>query len=221
MILAFDIYIQDNKLLGGESGSTEKAVEEAQKWDVDIAYGYEAIELSAAETDPNVKTILSQIDSRYAPLVKNKILESIERLELKTGKLNYKILYLDPISHLTLKFIVYYDPILRKVLLLNTVNLPSSQQFQELSEAEKMTDPLVTEILKLLNNLHKEEMTDYKLQCVSRGLIENNVVEYHVTWSAHGLQYRSFVRSFSGSLQEISFGEIQTISLDHYRLDEF
>lgn len=142
-------------------------------------------------------------------------------LELKSGKLNYKILYSDSLTHLTLKFIVYYDPILRKVLLLNTVNLPSSQQFQELSEEEKMKDPLVTEILKLLNNLHKEEMTDYKLQCVSRGLLESSAIEYHVTWTSHGFQYRSFVRSFSGSLQEISFGEIQTISLDHYRLDEF
>jgi hypothetical protein len=111
--------------------------------------------------------------------------------------------------------------VLRKVLLLNTVNLPSSQQFQELSEVEKMQDPLMTDILKMLNNLHKDEMTDYKLQCVSRGLLDNNAAEYHVTWTSHGRQFRSYVRSLSGSLQETSFGEIQTISLDHYRLDEF
>ncbi len=80
MILAFDIYIQDDKILGGVAGSTEKAVAEAQKWDVDIAYGYETIQLSAAETDQNLKMILSQIDTRYAPLVKNRVLESIEML---------------------------------------------------------------------------------------------------------------------------------------------
>jgi hypothetical protein len=62
-------------------------------------------------------------------------------------------------------------------------------------------------------------MQEYKLQCVSRGLLENNVAEYHVTWSSRGLQYRSYVKSYSGSLKETSFGEIQTISLDHYRLD--
>lgn len=81
----------------------------------------------------NVKTIIGQISTKYSLLVKNKVLQSIELLELKNGKLNYKFVYLDPSTHLTLKFIVYYDPILRKVLLLNTVNLPSSQQFEELT----------------------------------------------------------------------------------------
>ena len=124
-------------------------------------------------------------------------------------------------THLTLKFIVYYDPILRKVLLLNSVNLPSSQQFQELSETEKSTDSTLAEVLKLLNNIHKEEMSNYKLQCVSKGNVQNDVLEYHVTWSSNGLQYRANVRVFENSLEEVSFGEIQTISLDHYRLDEF
>lgn len=52
-------------------------------------------------------------------------------------------------------------------------------------------------------------------------MFDNNVMEYHVTWTSQGLQYRSYVKSFGGSLEETSFGEIQTISLDHYRLDEF
>ncbi len=54
-------------------------------------------------------------------------------MELKNGKLNYKIMFFDPITHLTVKFIVYYDPSINKVMLLNTVNLPSSQRFEELS----------------------------------------------------------------------------------------
>ena len=64
-------------------------------------------------------------------------------------------------------------------------------------------------------------MEGYKLQCVNRGVIDANVVEYHVTWTSQGVQYKSYVKSFSGELQETSFGEVQTISLDHYRLDEF
>ena len=60
-----------------------------------------------------------------------------------------------------------------------------------------------------------------KIQCVSKGQVEKNAIEYHVTWTALGTQYRSYVRSYSGTFQEISFGELQTISLDHYRLDEF
>lgn len=69
-----------------------------------------------------------------------------------------------------------------------------------------MKDPQLTNILKLLHNLHEKEMTGYKLQCVSKGTVEANVVEYHVTWTSSGIQYRSYVKSFSGSLEEISFG---------------
>ena len=61
--------------------------------------------------------------------MKNKVLESVEVLELKNGKLNYKIIYTDSATHLSLKYVIYYDPIIRKVLILNSINLPSSQQF--------------------------------------------------------------------------------------------
>jgi hypothetical protein len=97
--------------------------------DVDVAYGYETISLETTTTDKNVKSILHQINSKYELLTKDKSLQSIEVLELKSGKLNYKITYLDPVTHLTLKFIVFYNPTFDKILLLNTVNLPASQQF--------------------------------------------------------------------------------------------
>lgn len=61
------------------------------------------------------------------------------------------------------------------------------------------------------------------MQCVSKGMLEKHT-EYHITWSNAGRQYRSFVRADnanSANLAETTFGEVQTISLDHYRLDEF
>ena len=66
--------------MSGIPSTTEQSVSKAQDWDVDIAYGYETVELTAAEKDMNVKTILSQITSRYAVITKNKILQSIEVL---------------------------------------------------------------------------------------------------------------------------------------------
>lgn len=219
MILAFDIYIKDDKLVNPTH--TEPETLQGQNLDVDIAYGYENISLSSVENDENVKSIISQINQKYSTLIKGKTLQNIEMMELKNGKLNYKIIYFDPITHLTLKFIVFYNPTFKKILLLNTVNLPSSQQFQELSEDERNNDPELKEALKLLGNLHKYELSDYKLQCVAKGVLETNVIEYHITWTSRGTQYRSYVKSYSGSLKETSFGELQTISLDHYRLDEF
>jgi hypothetical protein len=71
-----------------------------------------------------------------------------------------------------------------------------------------MKDTLLPEVLKLLNNLHQQEMVGHKLQCVTRGTLEAGVSEYHITWTSQGIQYRSYVKSFSSSLQETSFGEL-------------
>lgn len=44
-------------------------------------------------------------------MLQNKNLSEIESLELKNGKINYRISYVDQTSNLALKFIVYYDPV--------------------------------------------------------------------------------------------------------------
>ena len=100
-----------------------------QDLDVDIAYGYENVSISTVDTDANLKNIISQIKTKYSKLINGKNLQTIEVLELKSGKLNYKIIYFDSTTHLTVKFMVYYNPTFQKVLLLNPVNLPSSQKF--------------------------------------------------------------------------------------------
>ena len=96
--------------------------------DIDIAYGYETIDTSS--NDPRVKNVLTQIEGKYQPLIKGSSVDKIESLELRNGKTNYKITYLNSNTHLTQKFIVFYDPAIEKVLVLNSVSLPSGQQFQ-------------------------------------------------------------------------------------------
>lgn len=123
MVLAFDIYIKENKIIG------HIQTQPADNLDVDIAYGYENVDLETVKTDVNLKNIISQINLKYSKLVKGKTLQTIEVLELKNGKLNYKVIYMNPATHLTIKFMVYYNPVFEKVLLLNPINLPSSQQF--------------------------------------------------------------------------------------------
>jgi hypothetical protein len=53
-------------------------------------------------------------------------------------------------------------------------------------------------------------MDNYKLQCVSKGLL-SKYTEYHITWLSDGKQYRSFVRSDNNNaanIIETTFGEI-------------
>jgi hypothetical protein len=86
----------------------------------------------------------------------NKHLKTIEFLELKSDKFNYKIIYIDSSTNLTVKFVVFFDPKIQKILLLNSISLQSSQRFEELSEAEKNKDKSLTDALRLLNNLHSK-----------------------------------------------------------------
>ena len=76
MILAFDIYIKEKKIIVFGSDNTENLP--AQNLDVDIAYGYETVPLSQVETDTNLQVILSQINSKYSQLTKGKSLQTIE-----------------------------------------------------------------------------------------------------------------------------------------------
>lgn len=128
-ILAFDLFIRDNKLIDTVAVNT---VSEPQL-DIDIAFGYETIDTHS--NDPNVAKVLAQITSKYESLILGSTLDKVESLELKSGKVNYKITYLNSTTHLSQKFIVLYDPAINKINLLNSINLPSAQQFQELSEA--------------------------------------------------------------------------------------
>jgi hypothetical protein len=187
-ILAFDLFIQNNQL----ATTTPPSAITETKLDVDIAFGYEAIDTQT--TDANVAKVLAQITSKYEPLIRGSTLDKVESLELKSGKINYKITYLNSATHLSTKFIVYYDPKINKIMILNSVNLPSAHQFQELSDAEMTSDNLLTEVLKYVNQMHSGEMDNYKLQCASKGTL-TNYTEYHIIWSSNGRQYRSFVRS--------------------------
>ncbi len=101
--------------------------------DIDIAFGYQTINQELVDADKNIKNVLDQISAKYGPLIRSSTLDKIESLELKNGKINYKITYINTKNHLSQKFIVYYDPVINKVMILNSISLPSAQQFQELS----------------------------------------------------------------------------------------
>jgi len=80
MILAFDKYIIDNAIVSSVSANSKTQIKPTAKLDIDIAFGYEKIELGQTTTDKNLQTIISQINNKYAPIVKTKILDSVESL---------------------------------------------------------------------------------------------------------------------------------------------
>lgn len=158
---------------------------------------------------------------KYPQLTSAKTLTSVEQLPLKSGKINYKLGFTDSVTNAKVKFIVFYDPLLKSILLLNPVSLPNNDLFVELSDAEKQADTSLQTILLLINKLHAAEYKNAKLECVTKGTLATTI-EYRVIWVSNDIKYRSFVRlPTNGQPYEVLFGEVETIALDHYRLDEF
>ena len=101
--------------------------------DTDIAYGYEVIELSTISLNANVQIILRQIQTKYGSVIRSLTLQSVEVLELKSGKLNYKFIYVNSENGSIQRIMVYYDPFTQRVIVLNRVTPVGHAQFEELS----------------------------------------------------------------------------------------
>lgn len=63
-------------------------------------------------------------------------------------------------------------------------------------------------------------MKNYQLLCTSRATLKS-ATEYHITFQSNGKKYRSNVLYSSKNTEEVTFSEVEEVSLDHYRLDEF
>jgi hypothetical protein len=121
-----DPYIQNNKIVGNNTAEQQVVIN--KPLDVDIAYGYQSVQVNQ-QLLTSQQDLFDQIKAKYLKLIANKTLTAVQQLPLASGKVNYKITYTDAATQQLIKFIVYYDPSVKKVLLLNPISLPSPQQF--------------------------------------------------------------------------------------------
>lgn len=148
-IISFEQYASNHTLVMGP-----KASDMSLQDDTDIAYGYVEVPLDTISTNENVQNILLHLNQKYHTIVKNKTVVRIEELKLLDGRINYKILYRDTIELSEFKFIVFYQPQLRKVLVLNSVNLPHHSQYNQLTAEQQKTDSLFVSALSYFNSIH-------------------------------------------------------------------
>ena len=97
---------------------------------INIAYGYEDINLAESSHDQALIDIQAEIDVKYASMIKGQTVIGIQKLELKNGKVNYVIKY-DNVY-----FTVYYDQILMRIVLLNAVTSLNNNQYVPVSSPE-------------------------------------------------------------------------------------
>lgn len=179
------------------------------------------IDLQTIDSNVNVQNILKYLSNKYHDIVLNKKVIKIEELKLLDGRINYKVLYRDPVSLSEFKFIIFYQPKLQKVLVLNSVNLPHHSQYNLLSQEQQKSDSLFSSVLSYVNSIHPE-ISGFAVRSVSKAT-EPTFSEYQVSLENKNKRYKSLVRVASNNvdLSEIDFSEMVEISLDHYRLDQF
>ena len=131
---------------------------------INIAYGYENVNLADASHDAAVAHIQSEIEAKYSSLIVGQTVTEIEKLELKSGKINYVIKY-DNVY-----FTVYYDTVLMRIVLLNAVTSLNNQQYSPVTTPE--TNQLYKLALQHLIGQHTAELKDYKV--VSSGQVTNS-----------------------------------------------
>jgi hypothetical protein len=215
-IKTFQLYIEKNVVV-------KNAPTNGETQDIEIAFGYESFDISKISENENIKNVLRQIENKYKDLTKSKSLRCVEFLELKDGRINYKIVYVDESNpSASVKFVVFYQPKINKILVLNPVALGQSSQYQEMSAAEQTNDEALSKVIQQIGALHPSETKTYSLLCVSKGKLEKET-EYHVTLGSNGKKYKAVVKVSANNvdLREVSFAEVSFVSLDHYRYNEF
>jgi len=107
-------------------------------------------------------------------------------------------------------------------MVLNSVNLPSHSQYNQLSADQQKFDALFSQVVAYINSLHPELM-GFKVISVSKGVTATGVIEYHLIVEHQNQKYKSFVKvaSNNADMEEMNFSEMVEISLDHYKLNQF
>ncbi len=173
-----------------------------------MAYGYKIVDLASINTNPNIQKILKHLNNKYHQIVLDKNVTKIEELKLLDGRINYKILFRDPVDLSEFKFIIFYQPQLDKVLVLNSINLPHHSQYNQLTTEQQKSDSLFSSVVTYLNSIHPE-ISGFAVKSASKA-VESSFSEYQLVVENKNKKYKSLIRIASNNvdLNEINFSEL-------------
>ena len=110
--------------------------------------------MDSVSNDKSIQFVLKYLGQRYKEPISNADLNKIEQLKLFDGRVNYKIVYKNTKTLSEFKFVVFYQPALQKVLILNTVGLYQQSQYNQLSTDQQKSDKTLSSILSYINSIH-------------------------------------------------------------------
>ena len=176
--------------------------------EVSIAYGFEPVNIADASNDETISMIEREIKVKYQSTLRGQSIREIEKLELKNGKVNYKIRY-DNVY-----FIVYYDTLLQRVLLLNAITSHTNTQYNPVNKIATNSNYKLA--LQQLISQHTAELKDYTVISTGQATNATHCI-YQIELFAQGHKYRAIVIVNRDTMEvyEQSWNEMMEIDLKH------
>ena len=164
--------------------------------------------MDSVSNDKNIQFVLKYLGQRYKEPISNADLNKIEQLKLFDGRVNYKIVYKNTKTLSEFKFVVFYQPALQKILILNTVGLYQQSQYNQLSNDQQKSDKTLSSILSYINSIHPE-VNGFNIVSVNKA-VNLNSTEYSIILEKNNKRYRSLtvVAANNVDITETKFAEM-------------
>lgn len=139
---------------------------------VDLAYGYEVIQDFNAEK--NIEFLISYIREKYSSLLEGSVIKSAEKLVLANGRVNYKIYFKSDLQ--SIKFIVYYEPVFKRVLEVRSYNFETGKSFTQISLDRLVNDPYFKKVDTAVKGKHKSEVSNCEVLKVENKDVGSKII---------------------------------------------
>lgn len=110
------------------------------------------MEVPEYEQDKNIEFLVSYLKQHYPALDKASI-ESVEMLELKDDKVNYKIFLKNGLE--TIKFIIFYEEQFQRVIQLRSYSFEIAGSYRQANLEDLIHDPYFRKIDQSIKEKHE------------------------------------------------------------------
>ena len=115
-------------------------------------------EIQDFTAEKNIEFLISYIREKYSSLLQGSVVKSAEKLVLANGRVNYKIYFKSDLQ--TIKFIVYYEPVFKRVLEVRSYPFETGKSFTQISLDSLVHDPYFKKVDTAIKEKHRADASD-------------------------------------------------------------
>lgn len=153
---------------------------------IDLAYGYE--EIKDFKSEKNIEFLLNYIREKYTSVLEGAVVKSAEKLLLANGRVNYKIYFKSELQ--TIKFIVYYEPVFKRVLEVRSYPFETGKGFMQIALSNLVSDPYFKKVDSAIKDKHRADVSDCEVLKVENKDVGSKII-FRTVYSCKDMTYHS------------------------------